>query len=793
MENTNKSFDAFSDDTVQLRDLVDRYVRNWKWFVLGAFLTTLCAYLYLRYTPPLYKINSTIKIKDDSSNGAISELAVFEDMGMLMNQQSNVENEIAIVKSRNLLADVAKDLKLNIQYYKKGKTVLEDVSSTFSENPLNIDLFGKSPINVNFLETDSIIHKSKLTCEITLISDSIYNLKLPNKSLIKNLSFGNKIETNVGEIIITPNLENLSEFKGETILVRLLPVRFLVDYLINNVSLSPKKGTDIVNLTIKTQSKQKGIAILNHLIATYNNDAVTEKSIISKNTSDFISNRLKVVSDELSEVDKTIEDYRRKNKIIDISSQAGLNLQNESANKQRIAEVSNQLSMIDAMEEYMDSQDGVSILPENLGFSDASLTNVTGKYNELVLRRNELLKSVNEKHPAIINLDEQINGLKGAINQNIGSIKKTTQITFNGLKKQDAILNSRLFSAPQKERGLTDIARQQNIKESLYLYLLQKREEIAISLGITTVNAKIIDSAYSTLRPVYPNKKMFMIGMFLVGLLIPFLIMYVMDILDTKIHKREDVENVLKLPILGDVPFVKKKKRTIKKNDRSGVAEAFRLVQTNLNFMLRGNEKNKTIAVTSTIGNEGKTFTAINLAKTLAFSDAKVLLLGLDLRAPSVSKTLKIKKGKGVTNFITDDSLTVTDITFQLPKLDNLDLITSGMIPPNPAQLIMSERLEQLFEEVKGKYDYIVVDTPPVSLVTDTVLLDKFTDLFVYVVRAEKLDKRMLKVPFNLNRDRKLNNMAILINGIKQSNNNYGYGYGYGSDLDKPWYKKVFS
>ncbi|MCF6279635.1 MAG: polysaccharide biosynthesis tyrosine autokinase [Flavobacteriaceae bacterium] len=793
MNTNNNNVDVFSDNNVVLKDLIERYIRNWKWFVVGAVITLTTAFLYLRYTTPLYQVNSSIKIKDDSSNGAISELAAFEDMGMLMNQQSNVENEIRIIKSRELLGGVVKDLKLNVQYFVKGKTFLEDVSDLFSSNPINKEIYTNNPINVNFLASDSIIFQKSANFEITLLSPETFNFKELNKSLKTKQSYGNKISTSIGDIIITPNVEVNKKYLNKTIIIKLWPLNSLVDYLKSGVQIVAVKNTDIVRFGIKSQVKQKGIDILDRLVGHYNMDAVNEKSIISKNTSDFISNRLKVVSDELSLVDKDIADFRRDNKIIDIGSQAGLNLQNESINDQKIVEVSNQLSMIEAMEEYVNNQDEIDILPSNLGFSDSSLANSTGKYNELVFRRNELLKSVSEKHPAIINLDEQIIGLKGNINKSIGSIKNSHQITIKSLRKQDGILRSKLFSAPKKERGLTNIARQQHIKESLYLYLLQKREEINISLGITTVNAKIIDAAYSSGRLVYPNNKMIMIGAFAIGLLIPFLILYVIDIIDTKIHQRSDVEEVLRLPILGDIPNTKKKLREISKNDRSGTAEAFRLVRTNLDFMLKSSKKNKVIIITSTVGGEGKTFIAANLAKTLAFSDAKVLLLGLDLRAPTIAKTLKLKKGIGVTNYLTDENLTIEDITTQIPNVDNLDLITSGLVPPNPTLLLMSKRLENIFEQAREKYDYIIVDTPPVSLVTDTLLLDKFADLFVYVVRAELLDRRMLKIPHSLNAEKKLNNMAILVNGINQANNNYGYGYGYGVDLNRPWYKKIFS
>jgi capsular exopolysaccharide synthesis family protein len=787
--------DNFLDNSFVFRDLIGHYLKNWKWFLFGVIITLTSTYFFLRHTTPLYKANSTIKIKDDSSNGAISELAAFEDMGMLMNQQSNVENEIAIVKSRNLLGEIVKDLKLNIQYFIKGKTFIEDVSTLFSSNPLNRELYNNVPINIDFLVEDSIVLNNRSNFEITLISPTTFNFKENNSLLKTKLSYGKNIPTSIGDIIITPNLEFNENYINKTILVKISPLRSMIDYLKYNVNIVFNKTNDIVDLNINTEVENKGVDILNNLIGYYNADAVNEKSIISKNTSDFISNRLKVVSEELSEVDKTIEDYRRVNKIIDPASQAGLNLQNESVNNQRIVETNNQLNMIKAVEEYIGEQDEISVIPDNLGFTDATLTNSTSKYNELVFRRNQLLKSVSEKHPAIVNLDEQLVNLKGNISKSIGSIKNSHQITISSLKKQDALFSSKLFSAPKKERELTDITRQQQIKQSLYLYLLQKREEIGISLGITTVNAKIIDSAYGSGYPVAPDKTMIMMSALFIGLLIPFLILYVSDVIDTKVHKREDIEKVLKLPILGDIPSVKKKYRIVKKDDRSGFAESFRLLKTNLDFMLRTSpsSKSKVIIVTSTIGDEGKTFVTTNLAKTLAFSDSKVLILGLDLRAPTISKSLHIKKGIGVTNFITDKNLTIQDVTIQLPGIDNLDLITSGAIPPNPAQLIMSERLEYLFESVKDNYDYIIVDSPPVSLVTDTILLNKFADLFMYVVRAEKLDKRMLKVPFTLDRDKKLNNIAMLLNGIKQSNNNYGYGYGYGSDLNKPWYKKVFS
>ncbi len=790
----DKNIDSLNDSNIFLRDIVERYVRNWKWFAIGAVLALLTTFIVLRFIPQLYQVNLSIKVKDDSS-GAISELSAFEDMGMFMNQKSNVDNEIEVIESRNLLASVVKDLKLNIKYHVKGKTFIQDVSSFFANNPTSKEIYIGNPLNISFLESDSIILQKRASFEITLLNHEKFHFKEGVGVNKLNQAFGNTIETDVGDIIITPNVDVYDKFLNKTIVVTISPLQSVVNYLKTEIVITPLKKTDIVTLGIKIEVKEKGIDILNNLIYQYNTDAVNEKSLISTKTSDFISNRLQVVSDELSQVDLSIEDYRTENNIIDIESQAGINLQSDTENQVKIIDANNQLNIVVAFEEYISNQTEVEILPESLGFSDLSLAASISKYNELVLTRNGMMKNVSNIHPAVVNLNEQLIRLKSTIKQGLNNLKSSIQITIDGLQHQDAVLNSKLFAAPKKQRELIDITRQQAVKEELYLYLLQKREEIAISLGIATVNAKIIDSAYSSGFPVFPNKTLSMIAALLVGLLIPFLVLYVYDIVDTKVHRRSDVDKELNIPFLGEIPYTnKKKKRILTKDDRSGTAEAFRLVRTNLEFMLANNkDTSKVITVTSTIGNEGKTFIALNLAKTIAASDKKVVLLGLDLRAPTISKTLKLKKGIGVTHFITDSNVTLKDIISPIPNTDNLDLITSGIIPPNPAELLMSERLEVLFLELKEKYDYIIVDTSPLSLVTDTLILNKFSSLFVYVVRADFLDRRMLNVPKVIHAEKKLSNMSILINGIKQNHNNYGYGYGYGSDAQKPWYKKMFS
>lgn len=793
MKNQKEIDQSLHDQTVFLRDLVERYVRNWKWFLLGVLLTSISTFLVLRFIPRLYDAKSSIKIKDDSSNGAISELAVFEDMGMLMNQKSAVENEMEVIESRELLEKVALDLNLNVKYTLKGKSFIEDISSLFRGNPSSKELYKIHPIEINFLIPDSLLIQKNAVFEIQIVSNDKFNFTELDKSQ-KNQFFGNALETSIGEIVVTPLIaDGLGNYIGETIIVEIKPVRYVINYLKSNIDISNIKKTDILNLNVKTTSSQKSIDILNYLILHYNNDAVHEKNLISENTSEFISNRLNIVADELSEVDQNIESFRTENNIIDIESQAGLNLQIDTENQKQLTAARNQMSMVLAVEEYIQNQTEISILPENLGFSDAALTSSIKKYNELVIRRNEMLKGANAAHPVIVNLESQIESLKTTILQGIVNLKRSIQITIDGLISQDDAIDSQLFSAPKQQRELIDIRRQQEVKEALYLYLLQKREEIAITLGISTVNAKVIDAAHSSGFPVFPNKTMFMTFAVIVGLLIPFLVIYVSDLLDTKVHSRADIEHLVNnVPIVGEIPYTGKKKRIISKDDNSGLAEAFRLVRTNLDFMLTGVESSsKVVMITSSVGSEGKTFISVNLAKILAASGNRVLLLGMDLRAPSITKKINIKKGKGVTHFITDSDIQLNSIIQPFPDADNLDLLLSGIVPPNPAELLMNERVATLFEEVRKIYDYILVDTSPLSLVTDTLILNKYADMFVYVVRAEFMDKRSLGILQSMYQEKKLNQMAVLVNGIKKLHNNYGYGYGYNNSKSK--IKKWFS
>jgi capsular exopolysaccharide synthesis family protein len=456
----------------------------------------------------------------------------------------------------------------------------------------------------------------------------------------------------------------------------------------------------------------------------------------------------------------------------------------------KIAELTSQIKLIDYVIDYMKTNN--DLIPSSLGLLNESTSQNTLNYNRLILERNRLLKGANADNPILINLNDQILRLRESIDQSLRNSRSSLAISLEETRNQERRMSSRIYSAPKKEREITDIKRQQQIVETLYLYLLQKREESSITLSVMTPNAKVIDRAYGSSTPVSPNKLIVYIGAFLMGIAIPFIIIYFRMSLDNKIHTLADIEPMVKAPVLGDIPTSKSKKKfIISKKDSSNMAEAFRLLRTNLNFMLPGNTKEaKTIFITSTISNEGKTFISINLASALALLNKRVLLIAADIRKPEIDAYLNIKQAKGLTHFLIDNSLKVTDLIVHHDKT-NLDFLQTGIVPPNPSELLTNGRFDEIITYGRANYDFVVVDTPPVNVVTDTLLMSHQADLFVYVVRANFLDKRLLKVPKMMYENKRLPNMAILINSTDDEKRGYGYGYGE-IETKRSWWKRLW-
>ncbi|MCB0463791.1 MAG: polysaccharide biosynthesis tyrosine autokinase [Flavobacteriaceae bacterium] len=774
----------------QLRNTLDLYISKWKYILLFLLISLGCAYLYLRYTTYEYKTTASIKIQEDKKPSPMNEISALQGFGLFSSDFGKIEDEAQILKSRTLVEQVVKDLKLNMSFFVKGKIKDKEVYL----NP---------PININFFESDSIIHKVDTTLYIKFLSDSKFSLSGYNTNELIELngeegvtehSFGDKIATGFGDIIITPNLGNYGAKIGSYVKVRINPIEEIIETYIDKIKIETTLNSRIIRFSLKESSVDKAEYIINKLIEKYNDDVVNDKEEIIEITSDFINSRLEVVAQELEQVDLTAENMKQANRLSDLGSQSSIFLQSEKENEAKLVATTNQIQIVDYMSDYLsENNDNGDLLPANVGIADNGVSQLTKSHNDLVLQRNRILKNSSEKNPTVINLNNQIRDLKENLSKSLENIRSANEITLQTLNREDARISSQIYSAPKKERQFRDISRQQSIKESLYLYLLQKREETAISLGMSSPNAKIIDHAFSSTLPVSPKKSITYLAAFLLGLLIPIAFIYFLDLIDTKVHTKADVEKIVSAPFIGDIPqsSAKKKSRLISKVDYSPKAEAFRMLRTNISFILKDKNDNlaNTIFVTSTTSQEGKSHTSINLARSLSFSNLKVLLIETDIRVPKVEDYLEVKGGKGITDYISDDSLSIEDVIFTSKDNEFLDVIPSGTIPPNPSELLMSHRVKSLFEKVKKKYDYIVVDTAAVGLVTDTLLICQFADMFIYVVSANNLDKRQLHVAQTMYEENRLPNMSILLNGTKKKSG-YGYGYGYGANpVKKKWYQ----
>lgn len=766
-----------------IKDILLKYARNWKWFLLSISVCLILGFVYLRYQAPVYEVSATILIKDDSKGTVSSELSAFEDLG-LFKGNNNIDNEIEILKSRSLMMRVVRELKLNVSYFSYGRPIEHE---RYAATPVTIDYATKDttvPFQGNWL-----IHAE---------SNQKFTLKDgETKEMIGTYLFEAPIAVPQGTMVIHVTPFFSSSYINKDFRIIVSPFELVADNYLSAVKIEPvNKSSNAIMISLRDPLPDKAVAIVNNLIKQHNLDAIEDKNEVSKNTANFINERIKYITTELSDVEGEAEQFKTKNKLTDISSEAELFLKTGSESEMSLVEAGMQLQLVEYM--YDDLQKRTSsaeFIPSNLGLQDVSIAATIADYNKMVQERNRLLKNAGEKNPVVENMEAQLQGMKASLKESLANLKTSLSIRIKELNKQEGGINSKIASVPKYEREFRIIQRQQQIKEALYLYLLQKREETNIALAVTVSNAKIIDAAHSNGRMVAPKRQVIHLLSLLAGVLLPVIVLYLADMLDTRVHGKKDIDK-LKLPFLGDIPLSESKNRiVVSRTDSSGIAEAFRLLRTNVDFMLGSDRTSgKAIFVTSTIGKEGKSFVGLNLAASLAISGKKTLLVGMDLRAPKILKYLNLEDKKGLTDLIVSGNMQVADYIFKPKELEGLDVLPSGSIPPNPAELLMNPGIKDLFELLKQQYDYIVVDTAPVGMVTDTLLLNTYADAFVYVVRANYLDRRLLSIAETAFKEKRLSNMAVLINGSDHSKG-YGYGYGYGGygyGADKPrrWWQR---
>ena len=774
----NKNITNNSDNNFNLKKSISIYLKQWKWFLLSCIIFIGLTYLNLRYTTPQYLAVAKIMLlddKDNSSMGALRDLSLFSEK-----EDAMVDDEIQVIKSRSFLRNIVKRLNLNVEYYSKGR---------FGKS----ELYKNSPIVVNFIEPDSIIHRTSFNFYTEILSATDFNYRMSEEDTPKKYTFGETIPTFFGGIIITPKNNTVQNYIGNDIRISITPLEYLSESLKNRISIYPTgKSSKVVEVSLTDPVIEKAKDIVNTLIDEYNISTIQKKNEISKNTADFIDKRVELIASDLVNVDDSIVKFKTGNKITDVTSEAGQFLSSSVLNEQQLDETKTQLSLLNSMRESLgDESTKYQSIPSNLGMGDPSISALSSRYNELLERRRTLLKSAGAQNPIVIELDQTLSGIRQNLEQSINNSSKSLRIQMGSLQSQSQRINSKIFSVPGQERRLRSIERKQGIKESLYLYLLEKREEATISLTATSPSAKVIDHAYNSAGgPVSPNKKMAYISALFLGLLIPFGAIYVKNLLDTKIHNKEDLEKEIKnITVLGEIPRLRSSDKTlVERNDRSILSESFRMIRTNFEFVKRGRDIKKydnVVFVTSTIKGEGKSFFSLNMALTIANTNKKVLLIGADVRNPQIYSAIKNEKNKmssktGLTEYLADKSVIVGETINTYPINDiSIDVLLSGKVPPNPAELLMNNRVKELFDTVSEQYDYVIVDTAPSMLVTDTLLISEYAGHTIYLTRAEYTEKQILNFAKELHADKKLNGMMLVVNDVKQSNFGYGAKYGY--------------
>lgn len=765
---TNNSSNK-NDQGLNIVDLFMYLASQWKWFLLSILICGGIAWYNYARAPLVYFRSATVIIKDPSNKASTSGLDRFDNFI----NKVNVANEILQFRSKKLMREVVQRVHADVSYQIKDGLRSNEL---YNESPVLVSLPDALPE-----QSFSFTMTLKDAKTVTLSDFSGIEAK-PSYEVALNDTVAIIEGMNV---VVTATNYLRDSWLNTPIRVQKLPVESMVNYYKNALGIQQEEEeASILTLALKDSSPARAEDVLNTLITVYNEEAIKEKNQVAVNTANFINERLIIIERELGNVESNLESFKQRNQIVDIASSAGMYMTESQKYNADAMELETQLRLANFIKDYLtDPGKETDLIPSNTGISDMNIENQISLYNAAKLKRDHLIDDSSVNNPVVQELNNSLRAMKQSIIRAVDNMIVSLNVKRNDAQNREMRAQDRVTAIPTKERQMLSIERQQKIKEALYLFLLNKREENALSQAMADNNARVIDGAEGSNAPISPNRNRILLLGLLVGIALPGAVCLAILFMDTRVHGRKDIEGVTSVPYLGEIPLDKeamkdhrKKVMAVKEQGDDIVSEAFRILRTNMAFLSKKDKPAQVITFTSFNVGAGKTFIARNLSMSLAYMKKRVVMVDLDIRKGTLSRHFG-HYHVGVTNYLSDNTVKVDDI---IQHQEGFDLIPAGILAPNPAELLMDNRLDELMNELRTRYDYIIADNVPVGLIADATIANRIADLTIFVVRAGKLDRRQLPDIEKLYQEKKLKNMALVLNGANPERHGYGYSYGYG-------------
>jgi capsular exopolysaccharide synthesis family protein len=751
-----------NNNEIDVRRIVRIVWEHWWWFAIGVFFFLCLGMAYYMRKTPTWSTDAAIMLRQKDAGG--SQMEALSMLGLTGNAAA--EDEVVVLSSRGLLYQAIDALSLWETNRKRSGLRWEGE-------------FRNPALTIDYIDLNKKAQISPFSVTVKPTKNG-YKVKTKmgffNRSTTKVAALGTPVETGVGTIAIHANRVLSPDTTYNVIHMR---KELVVAGYRRNIHVSQhKKESNVITLSTVSTMPDRDKALLLQMIEQYNLNAVVDKNLIATNTAAFIEERLAIISAELVEAEDAVSSYKEQNNIADLSTQAQLFLQASSSEQLAMAEVETQLSLVDYIDDFVrDDTKRNSLLPSNIGVTDPSLSASMSEYNTLQLQRMRIMRTATEDNPVIEQMNTQLASMRQNILVTIASVRESLKIRQQNMQAQDTKYNRQIQSAPEKQREYERVVRQQKIKERLYIYLYEKREENALMLAATSMPAKILDMPQRDVTSKKPQLKKLLFICFVLGLMIPAGILYLLIMLNDKIDDAKEFERRINAPLLGQlVQNSRNAHIAIHEGESTVSAELFRLIRANLRFILPAETKSPVILVTSCINGDGKSYVSSNTALSLAMLGKKVVLVGLDIRKPMLATYFNLKTKGHLTDYLAEPEIELEDIIIPSGEHKNLDLIPCGTIPPNPAELLQTERLDALFAELRKRYDYIIVDTAPVALVSDTYMLDRLSDMTIFVCRYKYTPMEMIDYINQMIENKRMHNVACVLNGVKGLRAGYGYG-----------------